>query len=444
LSQTTSQSPLDSIKKELTRLFERGLSNEQIASTVNRWADDPGDSHRHRTTPRSVGRARRRWGFPDLQRVEDSYTKVNGDSAEVVTEPGHYDLGDIDGLLRDRGLDPDDWEVTNLIVSEWGALLNVKDGEAVKNGTQKTKLKQLKVTLKRKKPFSIVIPARVEINLDVLNYEPETSYEDERLVVLVGDQHAPYHDKKLHKLFLEWLHYNEPEEGVLLGDTIDLPEISRHPRDPEWAASTQACVDAAGQLLLDYRTASPTTKWTKLPGNHDERLRRAVIDRLGDFYNLRPSQIESLPELPPIHDPVHLLRLDELGIDYIRPDGSYDHAFLTLSPFLRATHGWNARKGSGASAHTTLDHLGHSIIMGHTHRQAMVEQTKHRVDGTPTTTMAVEAGCMCEIKNGLGYAVAPDWQNGFATATIWPDGLFSLDTAKYVNGALLYADQRYN
>jgi hypothetical protein len=50
---------------------------------------------------------------------------------------------------------------------------------------------------------------------------------------------------------------------------------------------------------------------------------------------------------------------------------------------------------------------------------------------------------MCEIRNGLGYAVAPDWQNGFATAQVWDDGRFKLDLATYVSDALFWRDQRY-
>ena len=48
---------------------------------------------------------------------------------------------------------------------------------------------------------------------------------------------------------------------------------------------------------------------------------------------------------------------------------------------------------------------------------------------------------MCRLD--LGYTVAPDWQQGFATATIYPDGTFKLDLATYVNNTLYWRDQRY-
>jgi hypothetical protein len=50
---------------------------------------------------------------------------------------------------------------------------------------------------------------------------------------------------------------------------------------------------------------------------------------------------------------------------------------------------------------------------------------------------------MCRIEGGLGYAVAPDWMNGFATAHVWPDGTFKIELATYVNGVLYYGDKRY-
>lgn len=418
-----SQSPLDGIRTQVEALFKRGLTDEEIVRQID-----------VKTTARSISRARRRWGYNSSEQAENAGVKINGDEAEVTTDPRQWTtpLNDTDALLRERGLDPEDWVVHSVIVNEWDSVA----GDGIT-------LKQFKLHLRRKKPMQLVIPARVKLELPP--YESlQTIPDGPRLIVLVGDQQAPYHNVRLHRLFLDWLDENKPEEGILMGDTGDFPNISRHPAEPAWAATTQGCVDAVGQVILDYTLASRETEWLKLPGNHDERLRRSVINQLSEFYDLRPAQIESMPDLPPIHDPVHLYRLDELGIEYIRPKGSYKHASVKLSENLVANHGWLAKKGSGSSAHATLDHLGHSVVIGHTHRQAHVFQTKFDVDGNAQTITAVETGCMCQIEEGLGHSVAPDWQNGFATATVWPDGKFHLELATYVNETLLYQDQRYS
>ena len=68
--------------------------------------------------------------------------------------------------------------------------------------------------------------------------------------------------------------------------------------------------------------------------------------------------------------------------------------------------------------------------------------TKHDIDGNTETLTGVECGTMAKIKQGLGYSVAPDWQAGFATATLFDDGKFNIDLAKFINGNLMWRDQR--
>jgi hypothetical protein len=257
---------------------------------------------------------------------------------------------------------------------------------------------------------------------------------------MCGDQQAPFQDPNLHDKFVHWLSENRPDEGVLIGDTVDFAEISRHRHNPEWVARTQDCLDSGYGLLRDYVHSSPDTRWKKLAGNHDIRIRTTIIDQARDLYGLRRAdspQEHSVWSIP------HLLRLDELGIEFIDPNGEWEHGQVKLSDKLAVRHGWIARKGSGQSALATLEHLGYSVVVGHTHRQSLVHKTTHDIDGNTSTLAGVEAGCMCRIQDGLGYAVAPDWQNGFATATIWDDGKFKIDLATYVNGELLWRGQRY-
>jgi len=420
-------SPLETHRKTIESWVSKsGFNNREVVDALAKLGIP--------TTDRSVRRALRRWGIESAPVQADTPgTKITGDKATVTSKPS-LEYNDPDTLLKERGLEPDEWEVSSVTVNEWDS----PTGET---------LKQLKVNCQRKK--SIAWPEPAQINLDILKPSKvkdvnELSGGKARIVVCVGDHQAPYHNKELHLLFMEWLQVNQPDEGILIGDTMDLPSISRHPAEPEWAATTQECVNAAGQILYDYRVSSPDTQWTKLAGNHDERLRRAVINNISDFYGLKPAEIEEMDEIPPIHSPRLLLRLDELGIHYEEPNGSYNQAQVRISDHLAARHGWLAKKNSGTSAHATLDHLGHSVIVGHTHRQSRVHQTKFTIDGKAVVTTAVETGCMCRIEEGLGYTVAPDWQNGFCVCTVWPDGTFAIDLATYVDGVLLYRDQRYS
>jgi hypothetical protein len=425
MSQQTS--PLDPYQAEIKSWALGGLSNTQIARKVKK---DLGI----KTSEASIRRAIKRWNISKPDSVfEQPYTKVDQDRAIIVTSV-YNDTYDIEELVASHNLDPNEWQIEKPTFT----IRETADGVT----------KQARITLTRIEPFDAIIPARIPSDYKKPQVKKSKGLfkkgeNKPELVVFVGDQQAPFQDQDLHEKFCQWLADYQPDRGVLIGDTIDLPTISRHPDTPEQNPSVQECIDIGHQILRDYVESSESTNWVKLEGNHDYRLRRAVIDNLRDFYGLRRGKGRNeIPENP-LLDVEHLLRLDELGIEFIRPDGDWKQAQYQVSPYLAARHGWLAKKGSGTSALASLEHLGYSIVVGHTHRQSLVYKTKHDINGKPATITGVETGCMCRVEGGLGYAVAPDWLNGFATAWVWPDGRFKIDLATYVNGVLYYGDKRY-
>lgn len=422
------QSPLEEHKDDIIHLYnEAKKTGRPPVGRILTALDNRGIP----SSERSVNRALRRWGVTGPKQ-EQPGVQINGDEGTVTSSPeSDYDLSDPDKLLRERKLDPDEWVINSIKVNEWQSA----NGEP---------LHQLVLNCKRKKPLSFPQPAQVERYKPLRTAGKSRDSGEPTTVVFTGDQQAPYHDLTLHGLFLKWLAYNEPERGVLIGDTIDLPDISRHRYNPEGTAKVQECLNSGYAILRDYVDASLSTSWQKLAGNHDERIRNTLIDWAVQLYGVRPADIPGEDQEAPALSIEHLLHLKDLGIEYMDPKGPYEHAQVNVSKYLSAIHGWLAVKGSGVSALRTLDHLGYSVVMGHTHRQSLVYKTTHDIDGKPSTLVAAETGCMCKIEGGLGYAVAPDWQNGFATATIWPDGKFRIDHATYFDGTLMYRDQRYS
>ena len=84
-----------------------------------------------------------------------------------------------------------------------------------------------------------------------------------------------------------------------------------------------------------------------------------------------------------------------------------------------------------------------STIQGHTHRASTVFSTEWTIDNEPRTLVALETGCLCEIKDGLSHAPRPDWQQSFATSTVRENGRFLCEQAVYVAGALMWRDWTY-
>lgn len=386
------------------------------------------------SSERSLNRAYKRWGVvrdgSEFVPERAGIKWLGEDNVEIVSKPTPAsEKTTPKALMEQRGLDPDEWELASLSMSEW-------DGPA---GDLKS---SIKIHVKRIAPVELVVPARTDgPRFKAPEFTNKSSLETRR-VVFVGDQQAPYFNEDLHEAFLDFLWDWKPHEGVLIGDTIDFPDISRHPAKPEIHVTPQECVDSGYLILRQYREAHEQTAWQKLAGNHDERLRRYQIDKALPLFGLRRAEVpDEEPELP-VLDVGHLLRLDELGIEYVRPVGDYEHEQIKVSQYLAACHGWIARKGSGASALGTIEQLGYSVVHGHTHRQGIIHKTRHDIDGRTTILAGCETGCMCRI-DGLGYAKAPDWQNGFATAEVFPDGTFHLDLATFIGNTLYFRGKQY-
>ncbi len=407
-------SKLDSVEQEVRSLVESGTSDWKIAA-------------RFGVGETSVRRYRHKHGIGHSRSQNTTGAPMEG--MQLVSEKTP-DPGDLNRLLSERGLDPAQWVVVSATVNEWEALAPESEIQP---------LRQIKANIRPH--LAGLIPARSD-GWKAPDKPPDKQTDKPRLVVFLGDHHCPNHDPVLHGKVVEWIKKFKPDEGVILGDLLDMDAVSRHRSNPEWASSAQECVDAGYSVLRGYVQASPQTRWRALAGNHEDRLRNAVIDNLRGLYGLTQGATSDEERNLPVLSIRHLLRLDELGIEWEDAGGEYAQGQIQITPELGARHGWIARKGSGTSALATIDHLRYSVVIGHTHRQSVVHHTAHGIDGEPRTLLGAEAGTLARIKGGLSYAVAPDWQQGYCTASIWPDGRFKLDLATYVGGDLLWRDWR--
>ena len=192
---------------------------------------------------------------------------------------------------------------------------------------------------------------------------------------------------------------------------------------------------AGFEILRDYREVCPDAVIRFKRGNHSERLRHLIIDNARGLHNVTPAD-----ETTPALSLERLLHLDKLHIEYI--DVEWDQAKTLLSPKLAARHGFSTAKNAGDKM---LSSLTRSTVQGHSHRLSLTMRTEHDDDpDEPTSTrLAAEVGCMCEIHEGLGHAVDPNWQQGLMMVHIWPDGDFHLTPYFYVPGRLLGPGKRY-
>lgn len=359
--------------------------------------------------------------------------KVDRWIAEVIdsgtSETRIYELTDLPKgrpaeMLEERDLDPDHFQVQVLRINEWAVTTKGEDGEPQTNLNRQTRLNVV--------PREKAIRAARPDGWKRPKVKPPKKGEPQ-LVAICGDQHAPEHDREFHVKFLSWLRENQPSQIVILGDLLENADVSRW-QDRAGEATAQESIDAGYMLLRDYIDAAPDAAVTWIEGNHDQRVETHTNQNARKVAGIhRAGEDEPVLSIP------HLLRLDELGVEYI---ADYPLGKLRLTDNLAVIHGNIVKKGAGASALANLEKRGYSVVSGHTHRAGVVFKTVMDIDDQPSTLLAAETGTMKQIKPEV-FDVAPDHQNAFVTATIWPDQQFHLEPAIYSAGFLRWRGERF-
>jgi hypothetical protein len=347
------------------------------------------------------------------------------DTHTVDVEPG-ADLSP-EKLLKRVGLDPEQWVVTNVKAREgtWGSPdapnEQLRLEVSVRPILSGLKLPELKDWTPLPKPR----PRKGK--------GPKTT-------VVCGDHHAPHHDRTLHALFCQFLADEQPDLIELNGDLLDFADISRHRQMPKtgpggeypFTNTVNECLQSAFNLLLDYRTACPNAEMRLKFGNHDMRLYYALVDNLKGLYDITAANGDA-----PALSLRNLLRLDELHVELIEKD--WERATTRINRRLTALHGYSTTKNPGEKM---LTELRGSTLQGHSHRISLNYRTSHDPDDGTETRLAGECGCMCEIDEGLGYATAPNWNQGAMLVKTWPDDDFTVAPIIYLPGRLLLPDGR--
>lgn len=228
----------------------------------------------------------------------------------------------------------------------------------------------------------------------------------------------PTHDEKAIALALEITRMVRPDTVVLVGDNLDLPELSKYRITPAYQQTTQESIDRAAIFCAQVRDAAPHARIVWLAGNHEERLPNHILDNARAAFGLRRGNI---PDNWPVLSVPYLCRMDDFGVEY-HPGYPANHIWLNSK--IRIIHG-NKVKSSGSTAHMYLANEKHSVIFGHIHRIETAYKTREDYDG-PRTIMAASPGCLARIdgavpstKQGMDIDGRPlvsheNWQQGLA------------------------------
>lgn len=351
--------------------------------------------------------------------------EIHGDTATITTRP-LKSLGKIKTHIRECGLDPDEWLVTDARPNQW---------EVLGPGGEIITLRQLKFSIKRIVSLKILSPA-THVPALVKPKKVKASVREPDLIVVEGDHQIPYADPVLDAAVNQLVADIQPTEHVFLGDTLDFPTISRFPDHPAAMATPQECINEGYAMLRRRAEAAPNAKRQKLAGNHDVRPAKELLSRAERMYGIAPAG-----EVEPAMSLRRLLHLDALGVEMVEDIRGWEHAEIELVPGrdgLVVRHGFLVGQNTPKK---TLDKIGRSVIFGHIHSM----ETLYRLDyPEKALRFAHVNGSMCR-NDGVfpHFQVNPDWSQGCTVVARWPDGKFHVDRGVFDDGHLYWRDRRY-
>jgi hypothetical protein len=205
---------------------------------------------------------------------------------------------------------------------------------------------------------------------------------------------------------------------VILGDNHDFSAFSSHRSAPGYTINTQLEIDRFGTEVALQREIAPNAEIVVLSGNHDDRLNKAVIDKIPALAGISKANSRE-----PVLSIANLCRFDEYNIVSIEayPDGEY-----WANDYLRFEHGSIVSGAPGATSAKYLSDAKVSTIFGHTHRQELVygrvrgrDGSRPIFAGTPGTTARID-GVLPSGQTGITSAGK---QSGKKTEK-WQQGIF--------------------
>jgi len=219
-------------------------------------------------------------------------------------------------------------------------------------------------------------------------------------VVVIPDTQFPFIHAPSYNAVCSYIKDARPDGVVALGDWVDFTSISKfRNRIP---LRSQLTLEEEEELLADTLSdvknlCSRKTWFQFIPGNHEDRYSRYLLDNAKQCAHLNP--LESI---------VLMTGWKYMG-DYSDGAGTW----IGKKGGLWATHGEIVRKHSAYSAKAHYEKYGHSVIVGHTHRLGAYYHTD-RVG----TYAAFEAGTLCDPAKTPRASATVDWQHGFAVAWV--------------------------
>ncbi len=225
-------------------------------------------------------------------------------------------------------------------------------------------------------------------------------------ICVISDTQMPYDDRRAVKALIRFIGDYRPDELIHIGDLMDFPQPSRWNKGTrgEFEGSIFEDCDQAKRRLLEPIREVYDGPFGVHEGNHDLRPREYLAKQAPALAESGTFNIENL------------LDFDGFGIGLL-PE------FNKIAPDWITTHGHRGQislsRISGNTALGAARKFNTSVVMGHTHRQGILSETKGFSGEVKKQMTGMEVGHLMNqklasyLKGGTG-----NWQLGFGLVTI--------------------------
>lgn len=382
---------------------------------------------------------------------------------ELLAEPNPRRavvVGKVAALLEKSGIDVDDvGRIDKVVIGDYQSLTKDAEGVAHIHTMEKASLVLSPKwaegpawpVVQPAAPAVIKAPKRRKTAPALLRqWRDSIAFGDNQIGFrLIDGQLDPFHDARAMNVALQVVAAYAADgrlaKVVNVGDFLDLQQQSRWVQEAAFAQTTQPAIDAGYQFLCGLRAAAPDSELVLIEGNHDRRLQNFITNNALAAFGIRRAQ---MPESWPVLSMPHVLRLDELDVQYVDawPAGEY-----WINDRLRAIHG-NKVRSSGSTANAVVkDYPNIGTLMGHIHRIESHYKTIHERSG-PVRSAAIAVGCLCRVDGAVpsvngstGLDGRPaihweDWQQGLAVIHHTDDD-WRVETHQIVDGTAVIGGQ---
>jgi predicted phosphodiesterase len=376
----------------------------------------------------------------------------HGSRMSGATSSTEQRLGKIAKLLEDKGIDVDDvGEIKSIRISEWQSLTKNDDGDAEIHDLAGSSI-VLTPAWEMGPKWQPVDRAPVTVGLPP---KPKARKSKWKRAVILPDvqigyrmvahdaQLDPFHDERAMAAALRVTEQVDPDIVLHLGDFLDFAQFGTFEQEPGFALTVQPAIDRAHRFLAECKVAAPNAHQVLLEGNHDRRLQKAIVRNAVAAFGITRA---NAPEEWPVLSVPYLLRLDELGVEYV---GGYPAGIYWFNDRICAIHGHKVRS-AGSTAAAVVDDERISVIFGHVHRIEESQRTRRVRDGY-RTSLAATPGCLCRIDGtvpstkgstdvrGQPIPTAENWQHGMAVLTYQEgDGKFEYERVTIHDGEVIF------